>query len=68
VFNPVSQSQAHDPDGIYLTRYLPVLSALPPKARHAPWMAPHGLDYPAPMVDLKATRQRAIDAFKGLSS
>ena len=68
VFNPVSQSQAHDPDGIYLTRYLPVLSALPPKARHAPWMATHGLDYPAPMVDLKATRQRAIDAFKGLSS
>jgi deoxyribodipyrimidine photo-lyase len=68
VFNPVSQSQAHDPDGIYLTRYLPVLSALPRKARHAPWMAPHGLDYPAPMVDLKATRQRAIDAFKGLSS
>lgn len=68
VFNPVSQSETHDPEGVYLTRYLPALSTLPAKARHAPWTASRRVDYPTPMVDLKATRQRAIDAFKGLSA
>lgn len=68
VFNPVSQSETHDPEGLYLTRYLPALSALPAKSRHAPWTASRRVQYPAPIVDLKATRQRAIDAFKGLNS
>jgi len=36
---PVSQSEKFDPDGKFIRRYLPQLSALPTKALHAPWTA-----------------------------
>ena len=68
VFNPVSQSEAHDPEGSYLTRYIPELASLPSKKRHAPWLTCLPKNYPAPIVDLKSSRQRAIDAFKNLKS
>ena len=76
IFNPVLQSQRFDPQGEYLNRYCPELGALPPKLRHAPWLAKPealalaniklGVDYPLPILDLKTTRQRALDAFKAL--
>ena len=66
VFNPVSQSETHDADGLYLTRWIPELHALPPKKRHAPWTTTPPVGYPPPIVDLKATRARAIAAFKEL--
>lgn len=76
IFNPVLQSQKFDPEGEYLMRYCPELASLPPKLRHAPWLAKPealelanivlGVDYPLPMLDLKITRQRALDAFKSL--
>ena len=68
VFNPVSQSETHDPEGSYLTRYIPELASLPAKKRHAPWLNGVPEDYPAPIIDLKSSRQRAIDAFKSLKS
>lgn len=71
VFNPVSQSRTHDPQGAYIRRFLPELADVEGDAIHEPWTIPAllrgGLDYPAePVVDLKASRQRAIDAFRGL--
>ena len=66
VFNPVSQSETHDPEGSYLTRYIPELASLPAKKRHAPWLTRLPKNYPAPIIDLKNSRQRAIDAFKNL--
>ena len=66
VFNPVSQSEAHDAEGQYLTRWIPELERLPPKKRHAPWTTTPPSGYPPPIVDLKATRARAIAAFKEL--
>jgi deoxyribodipyrimidine photo-lyase len=68
VFNPVSQGETHDSEGDYICRYIPELSSLPKSKRHSPWLAsvPHG--YIGPIVDLKSSRQRAIDAFKDLKS
>lgn len=73
VFNPVLQGEKFDKQGEYVKRYCPELSALPPKYIHQPWAAPEhilkacrielGQDYPAPIVDLKVSRQRALDAF-----
>ncbi|SDM12337.1 deoxyribodipyrimidine photo-lyase type I [Modicisalibacter muralis] len=69
IFNPTTQSQRFDPEGEFLAEFVPELSALPVKARHAP---PHDrlekLAYPPPIVDHKAARQRALDAFKALKS
>lgn len=67
VFNPVSQSEAHDAEAAYLAHWIPELAALPPKKRHAPWVSRVPAGYHAPIVDLKASRQRAIDTFKELS-
>ena len=37
VLNPVTQSRRFDPDGAYIARWVPELSALPAADRHAPW-------------------------------
>lgn len=68
IFNPTTQSTRFDPEGEFIGHWLPELRSLPKKARHAP---PQDMlnptDYPAPIVDHKAARQRALDAFKALS-
>ena len=70
IFNPVLQSRKFDPQGRFIRRYLPALSDLPTAALHAPWLAPIGSlqaagielgrDYPAPIVDHDAARQRTL--------
>jgi len=77
IFNPVLQSEKFDADGDYLLRYCPELSGLPARLRHKPWEASAaqleaagirlGVDYPLPMVDLKTTRERALQRYKDLA-
>ncbi|RUT32611.1 deoxyribodipyrimidine photo-lyase [Arsenicitalea aurantiaca] len=76
IFNPVTQGERFDPAGTYVRRWLPELAKLDDKHVHAPWKAPKealkaagisiGETYPAPIVDLKVSRERALDAAKGL--
>jgi len=68
VFNPHSQSLKCDPDGSFIRTWLPALAGLSAKQIHSPPAADmfNQLDYPAPIVDLKSSRQRAIDAFRNL--
>lgn len=73
IFNPVLQGERFDPDGDYVRRWVPELAKLPTKHIHAPWQAPAdvlnkaavklGETYPTPIIDLKGSRQRALDAF-----
>lgn len=74
IFNPVRQSQRFDPSGDYIRRWVPELSNLPGKYIHEPWLLPDriaketgftpGKDYPSPMVNLKASREQALEAFR----
>lgn len=65
VFNPVTQSQRFDPEGHYLRKWLPELASLDARAIHEPWRWAGGPQaYPRPLVDLKASRERAIAHFK----
>ena len=67
VFNPVLQGKKFDPDGAYVRRYVPELKMVPDKHIHSPWEAPQPpADYPAPIVDLAAGRERALKSFKAL--
>lgn len=70
VFNPYSQSQKADPDGTFIRRFVPELGDVDVKHIHDPSTIPElprsKLDYPSPIVDVKATRQAAIEAFKAL--
>ncbi|MEW5755551.1 MAG: deoxyribodipyrimidine photo-lyase [Pseudomonadota bacterium] len=72
IFNPISQGKRFDPTGDYIKTWLPELSALPAPWVHEPWKAPATVlqeanitldHYPQPIVDLAATRARALDAW-----
>ena len=73
IFNPVTQARRFDPKGEYVRCFVPQLRNLPDKYIFEPWKAPAGelkeagielgRDYPRPLVDLKASRQRALDAY-----
>lgn len=75
VFNPITQSQKFEAEA-YIRRHVPELAKLPDKYIHEPYTAPDselaaagiklGEDYPEPIVDLKASRERALDAYKSL--
>lgn len=69
IFNPVTQSQRFDLDGRFIRHWLPELAHLDNRVIHLPSSAgelfsPAG--YPQPIVDLGASRQRALNAFKNL--
>ncbi len=71
VFNPVTQGKKFDPDGAYVRRWVPRLSALPTPFIHAPSQATAdvleradvrlGTDYPRPIVEHAAARQSFLE-------
>ncbi len=53
IFNPITQAKKFDPDNEYIKK----------------WVPEFGTDkYPEPMIDLKASRQRCLDAYKNAIS
>jgi deoxyribodipyrimidine photo-lyase len=76
IFNPVLQGEKFDPEGLYVRRWLPELARLPNDFIHKPWLAPTetlhaagielGRDYPAPILDHGAARDRALAALKSM--
>ena len=65
VFNPTSQSRRFDADGHFIRRYVPELAGITDRSIHEPPPSVRtSCGYPVPMVDLKSSRQRAIDVFK----
>ncbi|SMF48577.1 deoxyribodipyrimidine photo-lyase type I [Alteromonadaceae bacterium Bs31] len=76
VFNPISQGEKFDHSGAYTRHFVPELSALPDKYLYRPWEAPEavldaagielGVTYPLPVVDVKLSREQALEAFKAI--
>jgi deoxyribodipyrimidine photo-lyase len=74
IFNPILQSKKFDPQGDYIRRWVPELSALSTPQIHAPWelASPDqkkfgvqiGKSYPEPIVDHRIARERTLAAFK----
>lgn len=63
IYNPVKQSQDHDPDGVFIRKWVPELRDGPNEFIHEPWKmtdidkAFHNVefDYPKPIVDLQTS-------------
>lgn len=69
IFNPVSQSQRFDPDGHFIRHWLPEMCKVNRKSIHEPVKSVDlfaNTLYQHPIVDLSSSRQRALEAFKGL--
>lgn len=74
IFNPLSQSQKFDPDGVFIKKHLPELKNYPIEFIHAPEKAPElvqqdvgcviGKDYPEPVIDHSVQRKLALELFK----
>jgi deoxyribodipyrimidine photo-lyase len=74
VFNPVLQGAKYDPHGDYVRRWIPELARVPARYIHQPWQMPAaaqreagcviGRDYPAPIVDHRWARDRALAAYR----
>ncbi|MCC7446687.1 MAG: deoxyribodipyrimidine photo-lyase [Anaerolineae bacterium] len=78
VFNPTTQGQKFDPDGVYIRRYVPELAAVPNESIHEPAQLTRvqqerygcviGRDYPAPIVNHEEQRDRALAMYRAARS
>ena len=74
IFNPVTQGIKFDPEGTYIKKFIPELKNLDPPQLFSPWETDPdilkaanitlGLDYPYPIIDLKESREGALEAFQ----
>ena len=73
IFNPSTQSRRFDPQGHFIRRYLPELSAIPSEKIHQPALLSLqeqtqygcrlGVDYPYPVVDHAQARQNTLQRY-----
>jgi deoxyribodipyrimidine photo-lyase len=72
IFNPTTQSERFDPDGVYIKRWLQSLRECSVKDIHAPFAAGAlrliklDKNYPYPLVDHDVERKIALEEFKKL--
>ncbi|MEN1727465.1 MAG: FAD-binding domain-containing protein [Pseudomonadota bacterium] len=71
MYNPIKQAQDHDPDALFVQRWVPELAGLEPSSCFEPWLigqsereARGAADYPEPIVDF---RQAVSEARRRLS-
>lgn len=72
IYNPTKQSEDHDPEGFFIKKWCPELQYVPAVHIHQPanmtpleqamYRCQLGVDYPKPVVDLKAAGKHARDS------
>jgi deoxyribodipyrimidine photo-lyase len=67
IFNPVTQSEKFDPQGLYIRQWCPELKTIPLQHLHTPWKAPALAAYPQPIVDHATARQAALWAYQTIA-
>lgn len=69
IYNPERQAQLHDPQAVFIKKWVPELRSLPPSLAIAPYRMTYleeicyevrlDIDYPRPVVDIRLTYQQA---------
>lgn len=75
LYNPVKNSQEHDPEGVFIKKWIPELNNVPIKYIHEPWNMTTmeqafcevyiGKNYPLPIVNLQESARIARDKIWG---
>lgn len=75
IYNPVKQSQDHDPEGVFIKKWVPELKSVPIEHIHEPWkmtdmeqgfcLVGIGRDYPKPVVNLQESGKHARNKIWG---
>jgi deoxyribodipyrimidine photo-lyase len=69
IFNPITQSTNFDKEGLFIKKYVTELKELDKSVIHNPPTEYRKYcNYPMPILDLKESRLRAIEAFKAAKS
>ena len=71
IYNPIKNSEEHDTEGLFIKQWIPELKNIPSQLIHEPhkltlieqqlYACEIGKHYPAPIVDLEATRKKASE-------
>ena len=71
IYNPVKNSKEHDPEGVFIKKWIPELKNIPKEFIHEPWLMSEmesefyqfkiGEDYPSPIIDITKTSKYAKD-------
>ena len=62
IYSTVKQGRDHDPDGVYIRRWVPELAAVQGDMIHEPWAHGGIAGYPPPLVDHAIASKAARDA------
>jgi deoxyribodipyrimidine photo-lyase len=75
IYNPIKNSQEHDTEGLFIKQWVTELKNIPSNLIHEPWKLSTieqqlyqciiDKDYPAPIVDIEASRKNASDIVWG---
>ena len=78
MYNPALHQERFDPEGEYVRRWVPELARVPLERLAEPWRMSAaeqeasgcviGRDYPAPVVDRRAERERAKERYRKVTS
>jgi deoxyribodipyrimidine photo-lyase len=71
IYNPIKNSEEHDAEGLFIKQWIPELKNIPSQLIHEPhkltlieqqlYACEIGKHYPAPIVDVEATRKKASE-------
>ncbi|MFN7038159.1 MAG: cryptochrome/photolyase family protein [Alphaproteobacteria bacterium] len=64
IFNATNQAKEYDTDGEFIRKFVPELKNIPTKYIFEPKKYDRNIKYPAPIIDQKLARERAIQTFK----